>query len=238
MVARDAEQVAQAAAALIADQVSAKPDSVICVATGATLTRAYALLAERASQCQFPTDRLRLVKLDEWLGLPMRADQSCDSYLRKHLLGPLNIPDENYIALDSEAPDTDAECERVIAAIAAAGGLDLAVLGIGTNGHLGLNEPGDSARPFCHVSMLTAETAGHAMLAGIDVAVTRGVTLGIGDVLRSRRILLLATGGHKAEAMRRLKRGTVTPALPASFLWLHPDVTCLCDAEAATMPEP
>ena len=122
---------------------------------------------------------------------------------------------------------------RVEAALAAAGPIDLCILGLGRNGHLALNEPAASFDPFCHVATLAEQSRTHPMLAGTAAPVRQGLTLGLGDILRARRILLLVSGAAKQEPLARLADRRVTPALPASFLWLHGDAICLCDEDAS-----
>lgn len=125
------------------------------------------------------------------------------------------------------------ECRRIESEIQASGGIDLAILGIGVNGHIGLNEPAEILQSGCHVADLAPTTAGHTMLEGMADRVTRGLTLGMRDILGARRILLLAFGEQKAKPILELLKKRVTARFPASFLWLHPNVTCLCDQAAA-----
>ena len=118
-------------------------------------------------------------------------------------------------------------------ALAEAGPVDLCILGLGRNGHLGLNEPAESFDPFCHVATLAELSRGHPMLTETTTPVRQGLTLGLGDILRARRVLLLVSGAPKREPLGLLAARQVTPALPASFLWLHGDAICLCDRDAA-----
>ncbi len=233
LVAPDEEEASRQAASIVADQINSRPDSLLCVAAGNTPTRTYALLGEMAAQGQFPTDRLTILKLDEWLDLPLADPHTCERYIRQHLLEPLAIPDDRYIAFDSRPANARDECRRVATEIARTGGIDLAILGVGVNGHLGLNEPGTVAQPCCHVAALAPTTAEHTLLRGVAQDIHRGVTLGIGDILQARSVLLLAYGRQKSEAVRRLLKEEISPRMPASFLRLHPRVTCICDREAA-----
>ena len=147
--------------------------------------------------------------------------------------GPLAVPPERWIAFRGDAPDAAAECRRVEAALAEAGPIDLCILGLGRSGHLALNEPSDSFDPSCHVAALDGQSRTHPMLAETAVPVRHGLTLGLGDILRARRILLLVSGSAKRTPLARLAVRRVTPELPASFLWLHGDATCLCDRDSA-----
>ena len=122
-------------------------------------------------------------------------------------------------------------------ALEAAGPIDLCLLGLGLNGHLALNEPAESFDPFCHVATLAERSRTHPMLAETADPVRHGLTLGLGDILRARRILLMVSGAAKREPLARLAARRVTPVLPASFLWLHGDAVCLCDEDAAADTE-
>ena len=224
----DREALDRAAAALIREAAQAKPDLLICLASGDTPTGTYALLADAP-------DRLasaRFIQLDEWAGLGADDPASCAAYLERTVRGPLAVPADRWIGIRGDAPDASAECRRVATALAAAGPIDLCILGLGRNGHLGLNEPAESFDPSCHVATLAEQSHGHPMLAGTD-SVREGLTLGLGDILRSRRILLLVSGAAKRAPLARLAERRVWPQLPASFLWLHGDAVCLCDEDAA-----
>jgi galactosamine-6-phosphate isomerase len=172
------------------------------------------------------------VKLDEWLGVPMDNPHSCESYLRERLIGPLDISPRNYVAFDSMAPDPEEECNRVQRAMAGFPAIDVCVLGLGLNGHIGFNEPGEFLRPACRVAPLSEESRGHSMARSMDVPVEYGLTLGMADILASRQVVLLAAGGGKREVIDRLLSGQVSTRLPASFLWLHPNAMCIIDTAA------
>ena len=217
------------AAALVWEAAGARPDPLICLASGETPSGAYALLAGTP-------DRLahaRFIQLDEWAGLGADDPASCAAHLRRALLGPLAVPPERWIGFQGDAADAAAECRRVEAALEDAGPIDLCILGLGRNGHLALNEPAESFYPFSHVATLDERSRAHPMLAGTGAQVREGLTLGLGDILGARRILLLVAGAAKRAPLARLAARRVTPQLPASFLWLHGDATCLCDADAA-----
>ena len=225
----DREALDRQAAALIREAAQARPDLLICLASGDTPTGTYALLAGAPERLA----RARFIQLDEWAGLGAGDAASCAAYLERTVRGPLAVPPERWIGIQGDAPDAAAECRRVAAALEDAGPIDLCILGLGRNGHLGLNEPAESFDPSCHVATLAEQTRTHPMLAETGSPVRQGLTLGLGDILRSRRILLLVSGAAKREPMARLAERRVTPQLPASFLWLHGDAVCLCDEDAA-----
>ena len=225
----DREALDREAAALIWEAAQAKPDLLICLASGDTPTGTYALLAGEPERLA----RARFIQLDEWAGLGARDAASCAAYLEHTVREPLAVPPERWIGIQGDAPDAAAECRRVATALAEAGPIDLCILGLGRNGHLGLNEPAESFDPSCHVATLAEQSRGHPMLTGTGDSVREGLTLGLGDILRSRRILLMVSGAAKREPMARLAERRVTPQLPASFLWLHGDAVCVCDEDAA-----
>ena len=229
----DREALDRKAAALIWEAARAKPDLLICLASGGTPTGTYALLAAAPEQLA----RARYIQLDEWAGVGPDDPASCANYLQRTVRGPLAVPPERWIGIRGDAPDAVAECRRVAAALEAAGPIDLCILGLGLNGHLALNEPAESFDPFCHVATLTERSRSHPMLAETTDPVRQGLTLGLGDILRARRILLMISGTAKRTPLARLAARRVTPALPASFLWLHGDAVCLCDRDAAADTE-
>ena len=230
----DVEEMSHRAARTIQHAAQHKPDLVLCVATGSTPTRTYELLAESLRHWPEVTRRMRVVKLDEWGGLPPDDPATCEYYLRRLLVGPLSIPADRYVSFRGDAPDPEAECGTIAYRVGEIGPVDVCVLGLGLNGHLGFNEPAGALRPHAHVATLSPESLAHPMVRDRPTPLRYGLTLGMADILQSRRILLLVNGRHKRDALRRLLDDrTVSPRFPASFLWLHPDVTCFCDADAA-----
>ena len=225
----DRDALNRHAAAFVWEAAEAKPDLLICLASGETPTGTYAQLAASPARLA----GARFIQLDEWAGLGADDPASCAAYLRRTLVGPLAVPPERWFGFRGDAPNGAAECRRVEAALAEAGPIDLCILGLGRNGHLALNEPSDSFDPFCHVATLDAQSRAHPMLAGSAASVRQGLTLGLGEILRAHLILLLVSGSAKRAPLARLAARRVTPELPASFLWLHGDTTCLCDRTAA-----
>ena len=171
--------------------------------------------------------------LDEF-GLPPHSPSRCDEMIQRDLLDRLPGPPGAFDALDVEATDLDAECARYEASIRD-GGLDLAVLGLGGNGHLGLNEPGSDRATVTRVVELTAETSEHSTDYGSDQAARWGVTMGIDTLLSARAIWLLVTGSHKAAILERTLSAPIGPDVPATFLRLHNMVTVYADGEAAAL---
>ncbi|MDH4046049.1 MAG: galactosamine-6-phosphate isomerase [Gemmatimonadota bacterium] len=217
------------AAALVLAEIARRADALVCAATGRSPSGLYAELARNAAADPTRFDRLRIVQLDEWGGVPATDPGSCAHYLRTRLLDPLGIPSDRFLALDATAEDPAAECGRVRTELERSGPIDICVLGLGVNGHIGFNEPAPSLTPRCHVAQLSPTTRRHAMVRSLEHQPTYGLTLGMGEILASRRILLLVTGEGKRGVTHGLLAGDVTTSLPASLLWLHPNVDCFVE---------
>ncbi len=203
-----------------------KPDSLICIATGASPLGLYAELARHAAELA----QARILKLDEWGGLAMDDPATCEVYIREKIMEPWELPQERLIGFQSDAPDPEAECARIRAQIDHAGGIDLCILGMGADGHIGLNYPAPTLPAEAHLT--DASTLKHAMLDAALGVPTHGFTLGMAEVLRSRCIVLIINGAFKAHAAQRLMTGDITTEFPASFLWLHPNVHLFADRAA------
>jgi galactosamine-6-phosphate isomerase len=220
------------AAARIAREVRRKPGLLLGAATGDTPTRTFERLAEMRAVEPSLFRRVRVVKLDEWLGLPMRHPATCESYFREKVLRPLGIARSRFQGFRSQPKDPALECARIARWLASRGPFDLCVLGLGRNGHLLFNEPAAALPPGPHVARLSAMSRRHSMMRVMTAPPRHGLTLGLADILASKAILLLVSGRHKKAPFRRMLRGGVTTQCPASFLRLHPDVTVYCDREA------
>lgn len=225
----DYRSLSEAASEQLLALMHRKPDAVICLATGATPVLTYQLLVDKITAQQVDISRITFVKLDEWVGLSPEDPATCEVFLQQHILKPLGVAPENYISFRSDNAD-DSECARIVEQITQRGGLDLCVLGIGKNGHLGLNEPDEQLEPACHITHLDERTRLHEMLKQANIPVEKGITLGLRDILAAREVLLLVSGEGKQRAFAQFKEGKVSTQIPASFLWLHPKTTCLyCD---------
>jgi galactosamine-6-phosphate isomerase len=227
----DHETVSRHAADWLIERLRQNPATLICLAAGSTPARTYELLAQEGAKEPSLFKHCRIMKLDEWGGLPPGDPATCDVQLRTTLVSPLNLA-ERYVAFESNPPDPDAECVRIANWLDKNGPIDIAVLGLGINGHLGFTEPAEYLQPFAHVAELSQASLSHAMLAKAAVRPTYGLTLGMADLIQSRRILLLVTGPKKREPLQKLLSGRITTEFPASMLQLHTDVHLLCDAAA------
>ncbi|MDH3497164.1 MAG: 6-phosphogluconolactonase, partial [Gemmatimonadota bacterium] len=190
----DYEHLSVQAGALVIGAVEKRNDLLLCAATGHSPRGVYAELVKKSDTDRRFFDHLRVVQLDEWGGIPSTHPASCEHYLRTRLLEPLAIPPDRYLSFSSAAPDPAVECERVQAELAHRGSIDVCVLGMGSNGHVGFNEPGPSLIPHCHVAQLSEASRRHAMARSLDPAPEFGLTLGLREILASRRIVLLVAG--------------------------------------------
>lgn len=206
------------------------PDQLICTATGNSPVGVYRNLAATYTQEAKTFEKLRVIKLDEWGGIPISDPNSCESFIREKILRALHIPLDRYISFKSTATSPEKECERMQHAIQRNGPIDLCILGLGKNGHIGFNEPAEALKPFCHSAQLSQSSLQHEMTSAMKVKPKYGLTLGMGNILQSRRIILLLTGPNKETLISKFLSKRITTELPASFLWLHPNVTCYIDA--------
>lgn len=230
----DEHEVAALAADAVEALVRARPDAVLGVATGSTPLGLYRELARRhASGLRF--DEVSAFLLDEYVGLRRGHPQSYREVVRRELAGPVGLADERLHGPDGTAEDLPAECARYEAAIVAAGGVDLQIVGIGANGHVAFNEPSSSLASRTRIKTLTPRTrADNARFFATPEEVPRHVlTQGLGTILEARHVVLLALGDAKAEAVAAAVEGPVTARCPASVLQAHPHVTVLVDPGAA-----
>jgi glucosamine-6-phosphate deaminase len=232
------DDVAAALAERVASTLRAKPDAVLGLASGRTPVDAYAELRRLHAAGSTDWSRASTFNLDEFAGIDSRHPGSFRTFMERHLFEGVNLRAERIHFLNGVAQDLNAECERYEAAIAAAGGIDLQLLGIGTNGHIGFNEPGDDLPVRTHRVRLTESTRrDNAMLFDNDPSrvPAEALSMGIGTILRARRIVLVATGHKKAECIRQATSGRLTTRVPASMLQVHPDVELLLDCAAASL---
>lgn len=229
---KDYIEMSKKACDFLIRRLTEKPDALFCIATGSSPTEAYRLFVQRINSEHIDTKRMRFIKLDEWCGLPKNNPATCEHYIRKHILTPLNIPDERYISFHPLENNSEYECNRISKLLAENGGIDCCILGIGRNGHLGLNEPKMEMNPFTHKAYLDDKTKAHSMLTENNQLVSTGYTLGIHEILNSKEILLLISGTDKKEAYHNLLKKTLTSKYPANYLWLHNRTTCIVDSSS------
>jgi glucosamine-6-phosphate deaminase len=232
----DEEALAVALATRVLDEVAANPDLVLGLPTGRTPLAFYRALRERSVRRLTNWSQVRTFNLDEFAGLAAGHPGSYHSFMTGELFAHVPLDPRNIAMLDGQAPDLAAECRRYDAALAAAGGIGLQILGIGANGHIGFNEPADGLCARTHIATLERKTreANAQWFGGDWTAVPEhALSMGMAAILGAREVVLMATGAEKADAVRAMIEGLITPRLPASFLQLHPRVTVMLDEEAA-----
>jgi len=232
------DEVAAALAERVASTLRSKPDAVLGLASGRTPVDGYAELRRLHAAGSTDWSRASTFNLDEFAGIDGRHPGSFRTFMERHLFGGVNLRVERIHFLNGVANDLNAECDRYEAAIAAAGGIDLQLLGIGTNGHIGFNEPGDDLPVRTHrVRLMESTRRDNAMLFDNDPSrvPAEALSMGIGTILRARRIVLVATGDKKAECIREATSGRLTTRVPASMLQVHSDVEWLLDRGAASL---
>ena len=233
---RDYDQMSRRAAYVVAGQVLSKPRSVLGLATGETPLGLYRELVRFFQEGDLDFSDVVTFNLDEYLGLPRHDPHSYAWYMEEHLFRFVNVAPERRHIPDGTAADPGAECLRYERTLEAAGGVDLQILGLGRDGHIGFNEPDVKFEKGTHVVELAASTiqANARFFPSPDQVPTRALSMGIKTIMSAKRILLLASGKEKADAIAAAVRGPVTPDLPASVLQLHPDATFVVDAAAAS----
>ena len=231
-----AANVARALARSVASALAGNPALVLGLPTGRTPVLFYDELVRLHAARRADFSRAVTFNLDEFVGIAPAHSSSYHSFMQRHLFDHINVLPRRIHFLDGQAADAASECHRYERQIARAGGIDLLVLGLGVNGHIGFNEPGTSLVAATHKTALTRATRrANAELFGgrVGDVPTHALSMGMATILRARRIVLLATGHNKSTAVRRLVEERITPLLPASLLQLHPAVEVWVDAEAA-----
>ena len=222
------------AANIISAQVIMKPDCVLGLATGSTPIGLYQQLVAWYQKGDLDFSEVRTVNLDEYKGLSRENDQSYYYFMHHNLFDHVNLPAENSHLPNGMEQDADKECRRYSELIRSMGGVDLQLLGIGHNGHIGFNEPGDAFDNDVHCVDLTQSTieANKRFFASADDVPKQAYTMGIKTIMQAKKILIVASGEDKADIVRDAFFGPITPKVPASVLQLHNDVTLVADEAA------
>lgn len=228
----DYDEMSQRANNSIIKDLKANSKQLICIATGNSPIGTYVRLEESFKAHPEYFKELSIVKLDEWGGLDDNDSNSCEYYIRHKIIQPLQIAENRYISFKSDTEDSQAECERVQSQIDARGPIDICILGLGKNGHIGFIEPSELLSIGCHVSQLSLCSKQHQMTENMRFKPNYGLTLGLGEIFHSKKIILLVTGENKKKVIDKLLTKKITTQLPVSLLWLHKNVECYLDSES------
>ena len=236
-VVENYEKMSELAASYFAEVIAAKPDCVIGLATGSTPVGMYSILGKKCTEEGLDFSAVRSVNLDEYYPIDPENEQSYRYFMNKNLFDKTNIDKANTNVPDGTAKDVDAFCREYEAKIDAMGGIDIQILGIGRNGHIGFNEPDSFLVPFTHLTALTESTieANSRFFESEADVPKHALTMGIQSVFKARKIVILASGKDKAEAVRDMLKGNISTACPASLLCLHKDVVFICDKDAYSL---
>ena len=232
--ATDYDDMSCKAAAVMAAQLTLKPNCVLGLATGSSPVGLYRQLIEWYQKGDLDFSAASSINLDEYVGLSPDNPQSYRWFMNQNLFDHINIKPENTHVPNGLAADPKAECARYDALIREAGGIDMQLLGMGNNGHIGFNEPGEAFVKDTHRVALAQNTieANKRFFESADDVPREAYTMGIGPIMLARHVLVVVSGAQKAEIVREALCGPITPAVPASILQLHPCVTLVGDAEA------
>lgn len=237
IVARDYNELSKRAANILASQIVLKPNSVMGLATGSTPIGTYNELVRIYEEGRISFEEVVSFNLDEYYGLDKSNKQSYYYFMNKHLFNYINIKEENIHIPNGIAKDIELECKNYETKIKQAGGIDIQLLGIGRNGHIGFNEPDVKFEALTHLVNLDEDTinVNSRFFASIDNVPKLAISMGIKTIMQSKKIILLASGSEKAKTIYNMIHEKITPELPASVLQLHQDVTVILDQGAAQL---
>jgi len=238
IIVRDYDELSKKAAQIVANEIKKKPNLVLGLATGSTPLGMYRELVKLYKKGEVDFSQVITFNLDEYVGLSPSDKNSYYYYMYENFFKHINIPQQNIHIPDGAAENIEEECQRYDEEIMKYQRIDLQVLGIGINGHIGFNEPGDELITTTHVTKLAEETrkANARFFESLDKVPQYAVTMGLGTIMKAKKILLLASGKSKAKIISELLGDeSVSTKVPASFLLIHPDVTCIFDEEAASL---
>ncbi|MGB9780466.1 MAG: glucosamine-6-phosphate deaminase [Caldanaerobacter sp.] len=237
MIVRDYDEMSRRAAEIVKEQILKKPDAVLGLATGSTPLGLYRYLIQMYKNGEIDFSRVITFNLDEYIGLPPEHPQSYHYFMFENLFNHINIKRENVHIPSGIAENLEEECKRYERELKEKGPIDLQVLGIGVNGHIGFNEPDESIETKTHIVTLTEDTinANKRFFKSIEEVPRRAITMGLASIMRAKKIILLASGKSKANAIRETLKGKLTTKVPSTVLLLHSNVTIIIDKEAASL---
>jgi len=236
---KDYDDMSRKAAGIIAAQIIMRPDCVLGLATGSTPIGTYARLVKQYQEGDLDFSQVTSVNLDEYKGLMKDNDQSYYYFMNEHLFSKVNIDTKRTFLPDGTEADSEKACREYEQIVESVGGVDLQLLGLGHNGHIGFNEPDTVFEARTHCVELTESTiqANKRFFASIDDVPRQAYTMGIGTIMLAKKILVVVSGADKAAIVKKAFFGTITPEVPASVLQLHRDVTIVADEAALSEVE-
>ena len=239
IITKNYEEMSKIAAKEIAKLLYVKPEAILGLATGSTPEGVYKELIDLNKEHRADFSKATSYNLDEYKGLKGNHPQSYRYFMDSNLFNHVNIDKSKTYVPNGTAENFEKECMEYDDAIENAGGIDLQLLGIGTNGHIGFNEPSDFLNLNTHVTDLTEDTikANSRFFENIEEVPTQAVTMGLGSIMKSKKIILLASGEKKAEIIAKLVEEKISTRIPASMLQVHPNVVVIVDEEAASLLE-
>jgi glucosamine-6-phosphate deaminase len=234
IVCENYEELSNQAAKIVSSQLIVKPNSILGLATGSTPIGLYQNLIDMNKKGEIDFSEVKTYNLDEYYPIKKSNDQSYDYFMNEQLFSHINIDKNNTHLPNGEAEDPVKECERYEKMLDAIGGVDLQILGIGQNGHIAFNEPDENLIAVTHLTGLTQSTieANSRFFASADEVPKQALTMGMGSILKAKKIVILANGANKSKAVAELLNDNITTSNPATMLKVHPDVTLICDKEA------
>lgn len=234
-IADNYAKMSKQAADDVIDMMQSRSEPVICAASGHSPEGLYKEIIDRVRKKEVSVDNWRFLGLDEWVGMNAVDQGSCRHHLDLELLGPLQVPEDRICFFDGRANDLEAECERIEKFIHEHGGIDVAILGLGMNGHIGMNEPGVSLRLRSHVIDLhpVTKTVGQKYFKE-EKELERGITLGIATLMEASNLVVVVSGTHKAEITQEMIEGEVSADVPATLLRKHSALKIYLDSDAAS----
>ncbi len=234
IICKDYEEMSKQGARIIASQLILKPESILGLATGSTPVGMYGILGKLCAMGEVDFSKASSYNLDEYYPISPDNPQSYKYFMEENLFSKVNIDRSRTHIPNGNCADPEKECKQYDELVEAAGGVDIQVLGIGQNGHIGFNEPDDALLTGTHVTSLTESTiqANSRFFDSIDEVPTKALTMGMATILKAKKIILLANGKAKHNAIKELLNDKINTQVPATLLKLHSDVILICDEEA------
>lgn len=237
IVTKNYDEMSKVAANEMAESIKSNPEIVLGLATGGTPVGMYKELIRMYNEGELDFSKVTSINLDEYVGLPGDHDQSYRYFMNTNLFNHINIDKNKTFVPNGLAKDFEEECKSYDARIQDMGGIDLQLLGLGANGHIGFNEPGEALSVGTHLTDLKESTieANARFFDSIDDVPRKAITMGLGGIMKAKNIMVIASGEGKAEVVKAMMSGKITTEIPATMLQMHRDVVLIVDEDAAKL---